>query len=295
MKEIEILLINDFSNDTSLRIIEDMAFNDSIISIINNKKNMGTLYSRCIGVLKSKGKFILALDNDDLFMDSDLFDIVFEEAEAGKYDIIGFKAVRGTNYDIHVINLFDDEFHDIPNNLILHQPELGIHSFTKNGKYIINDIHIWGKCIRTQIYKNGVNELGEKRYSYFMSWAEDSSMVFVLFNIAKSYKFISKYGVFHLMSEKTACFTQPEDNKFFGEIFLLDIMFDFSKNDFKAKKISVFKSLEIKNNFVHLFNGKNSNYFKNVLKKIINSKYISLEDKNIIKGNFSEFNLTSIY
>ena len=68
-------------------------------------------------------------------MDYDLFDIVFEEAEVGKYDIVGFKAVRGTSYNIHIINLVDDEFHDIQNNLILHQPELGIHPFTKNSKW----------------------------------------------------------------------------------------------------------------------------------------------------------------
>ena len=60
MSDIEILLINDFSNDTTLGIIEDLHFNNSRIRIINNNKNMGTLYSRCIGVLKAKGKYILA-------------------------------------------------------------------------------------------------------------------------------------------------------------------------------------------------------------------------------------------
>ena len=293
MSEIEILLINDFSNDTTLRIIEELNFNDSRIRIINNKKNMGTLYSRCIGVLKAKAKYILALDNDDLFMDYDLFDLVFEEAEIGKYDIVGFKAVRGSSYNINVLNLVDDVFHDIPNNLILHQPELGIHPFTKNGNYIINDIHIWGKCINTQIYKKGVIALGEKRYSTFMSWAEDTSMVFVLFNIAQSFKFISKYGVFHLMSEKTACFTQPDNNKMFGEIFLLDIMFDFSNNDFKGKHLLVGKSLEMRNyDFFNLLNESNVKYLDYVLKKIINSKYLTKEDKNIIRQNYSEFNLT---
>jgi glycosyltransferase involved in cell wall biosynthesis len=293
MSDIEILLINDFSNDTTLRIIEDLNFNDSRIRIINNNKNMGTLYSRCIGVLKAKGKYIFALDNDDLFMDYDLFDIIFEEAEAGKYDIVGFKAVRGSSYNINVLNLVDDVFHDIPNNLILHQPELGIHSFTKNGNYVINDIHIWGKCINTQIYKKGVIALGKKRYSTFMSWAEDTSMVFVLFNIAKSFKFISKYGVFHLMSQKTACFTQPDDNNMFGEIFLLDIMFDFSNNDFKGKHLLVGKSLEIRNYyFFNLYNESNVKYLDYVLKKIINSKYLTREDKNIIRQNYREFNLT---
>ena len=52
----EIILINDFSKDNTSTIIKDFQQNDKRIKIINNHKNMGTLYSRSIGALKSKGK-----------------------------------------------------------------------------------------------------------------------------------------------------------------------------------------------------------------------------------------------
>ena len=290
MYEIEIILVNDFSIDNSLKIIKEIKNKDPRIKIINNNKNMGTLYSRCIGVLSSKGKYILTLDNDDLFMDYDVLNIVFKEAEKGNYDIIGFKAIRGPTYHkIHISELIDDYFHDHPNNLILYQPELGIHPITQNKKYFLNDIHIWGKCINKKIYKKAINSLGKEKYSHFMCWAEDTSMIFIIFNIAKSFKFISKYGVFHLMSEITASNTQSHDNKTFGEIYLLEIMFDFSKNDFETKKYIVDKALEIKKyDFFTIKNEKNSKYLKNVLKKIIESKFITNEDKNKIKQNFSE-------
>ena len=58
---------------------------------------MGTLYSRSIGVLQSKGKYIFPLDNDDMFFDNDVFDIVYEEAYNFKYDIIGFKTIQAKN------------------------------------------------------------------------------------------------------------------------------------------------------------------------------------------------------
>ena len=29
-----------------------------------------------------------------------------------------------------------------------------------------------------------------------MSWAEDTSMVFALFNVAESFRYITKYGIF---------------------------------------------------------------------------------------------------
>jgi hypothetical protein len=118
-----------------------------------------------------------------------------------------------------------------------------------------------------------------------MSWAEDTSMVFALFNIAQSYKFTSKYGVFHLMSKKTACYTQPDENKLFGEIFLFDTLYDFSKNDFQTKKYVVMKAIKISHiaYFKKAINNiKNSQYLKDVIKKLVKCKYISKTDKNTI-------------
>ena len=263
-------LVNDFSNDNSLKIIEQLSQKDRRIKIINNNKNMGTLYSRCIGALKAKGKYILPLDDDDLFMDKDIFYFAFNESEKGNYDILGFNAIRGPNYKPRLSEMVDDIYHNNPNNLILIQPDLGIHSITKNGKYEINNIHIWGKCIKTNIYKNAINSLGKKKYSYFISWAEDTSMVFILFNIANSYKFISKYGIFHLMSENTACYTQSNENKLFGEIFFLDIILDFSRNEINTKKYVVMKALELRNITIFkegINNTRNQKFLKYVIKK----------------------------
>jgi glycosyltransferase involved in cell wall biosynthesis len=292
MNEIEILLVNDLSQDNSSKIIEEMAIEDSRIKIINNKKNMGTLFSRCIATLMAKGKYIFPLDNDDLFLDYDVFDVVFKQLENRNYDIIGFKAIHGHNYrKIHISELTDDYLHDHPNNLILHQPELGKYSITKNNKFFLNDIHIWGKCINKEIYIKAINKLGKERYSYFISWAEDTAMIFILFNIASSYKFISKYGIFHLVSKNTSSFTQSSDSKTFGEIYLLDVLFDFSRNDFEAKKYIVYKALEIKNyEFFVIKNETNKNYLKIVLEKMMKCKYISDEDKYKLKQYFYEIN-----
>lgn len=81
------------------------------------------------------------LDNDDLFIDYDLFDIIYKNIEKDNYDIIGFKAAHGYN-KIHIFELIDDYLHDHPNNLIANQPNLGIYSINKNNKFALNDIHI---------------------------------------------------------------------------------------------------------------------------------------------------------
>ena len=65
LKDIEIIPVNDFSEDNSLEILKKMAKKDSRIKIINNDRNRGLLYSRAKGVLNSKGEYIMNLDPDD--------------------------------------------------------------------------------------------------------------------------------------------------------------------------------------------------------------------------------------
>ncbi len=287
--EIEILLINDFSSDKTLNIIQEIEQNDKRIKIINNEKNMGSLYSRCIGSLMAKGAHIFPLDNDDMFFQEDVFDSIYKITIKGNFDIIGFKSVYVKNYTDDINNMVDGFFTYKPNNLILFQPELGRFSITINGNYVPNDYTIWGKCIKTEIYQKATNSMGKERYSNFLSWAEDSSIIFVIFNIAQSYIFVHKYGIMHLISQSTATFTQPLKNKLKGEIFLSDVLFDFSKNN-SDKDMSAMHAnyIKLKYGLNNIIENENIRlYYKTVLEKIINSTYVSPALSNQIK--------TSIY
>ena len=58
ISDIEIILVNDFSYDGSLSIIEDLAKKDQRIKVMGVKKNMGTYFCKSIGNLSAKGKYI---------------------------------------------------------------------------------------------------------------------------------------------------------------------------------------------------------------------------------------------
>ena len=273
---IEIILINDYSTDQSLNIIQEIQKNDKRIVLINNEKNMGTLYTRSIGILIAKGKFIFALDNDDMFFQEDLFDETHKIAIKGGFDIVGFRAVYVSSYREEIDRMYEGFFNFKKNNLILYQPKLGMHPVKKNGMYAANDYTIWGKCIKTKIYQKAVNALGKERYSMFLSWGEDSSIVFVIFNIAQSYIFIAKYGILHIKNNSTATKTQPRDNKVLGEVFFLDTLFEFSKNN-SDKNIAVSHLINIKYKFDLYHIQKNSTrlYLLSILEKMMNCSYIS--------------------
>ena len=290
MRDFEIILINDNSKDNSLKIINEMKNYDKRIKIINNHKNMGTLYSRCIGVLNSKGKYIFMLDNDDLFLKEDIFETIYNIAEKDNYDIVEFKAFTIPNYQPDIKDIKQNYFNFHLNNLILHQPELSIFPISRNFKIFPNDFSIWGKCIKKKVYKRSINALGIKRYSIFNCWTEDVSMIFIIFNLANSYIFVNIYGIFHLITRTTYTFKLKQDHKMFAEIYLLDIIIDFLKENQKFKKLAVLKAFDILYKIkIYKLNEVNKYFLKLILQKIVDCKYIRKNDKIKVKEKFSQY------
>ncbi|MBZ7949052.1 glycosyltransferase family 2 protein [Campylobacter molothri] len=64
-KDIEIIIIDDKSEDESLNIALEFAKKDQRIKIFKNDKNLGTFASRNLGVLRSSADFVMFLDADD--------------------------------------------------------------------------------------------------------------------------------------------------------------------------------------------------------------------------------------
>lgn len=92
--DIEIILVDDVSTDNTLTIIEELQKQEPRIKILKNNKNMGILYSRSVGALSSKGKYIFSLDNDDMFLDFDVFSTITNIANEGKFDVVEFRGAK---------------------------------------------------------------------------------------------------------------------------------------------------------------------------------------------------------
>ena len=292
MKDFEIILINDNSKDGSLNLVESLQKEDKRIKILNNKKNMGTLYSRSIGTLNARGEYIFPLDNDDMFSEGDIFDTIYNISKYQKYDIVEFKTFDVPNYINYRKNLNDNPFNHHPNNLILHQPELNIFPISKNEEYFVNDFHVWGKSIVSTIYKKAVNELGRNRYSIYNCWTEDIIIIIILFRFANSFIFINKYGIIHLENIVTTTYNLDIKLKFISEIYLLEIIMDYLYDTQKTKKYAVFKALLLgEMNIIPYLNETNKLYLKKVLNKMMNSKFINNEDKKTINDTFNLTNL----
>ncbi len=66
LKDFELIIINDSSNDSSLEIIKKYQNKDKRIVLINLEKNLGRAGARNKGLKIAKGKYIAILDADDI-------------------------------------------------------------------------------------------------------------------------------------------------------------------------------------------------------------------------------------
>ena len=143
MKNIEIILVNDNSDDDTSKIIYNYMKYDKRIKLIENQENRRILFCKSIGALNARGKYIIELDQDDKFIRDDTFNIVYNESEKYGLDMLHFKYKSGNNiyFNLSKINNINNE------NIIMNQPELKLSIFKTN------ICVLWGNLIRDDLYK----------------------------------------------------------------------------------------------------------------------------------------------
>ena len=288
MADIELLLVDDYSIDNSLKIIEKCQKEDKRIKLIKNKKNRGALYSRSLGVLKSKGKYIMALDSDDLFINENLFYLCYKEGEKNNLDIIEFSGFQVKKRILRLNNKFPKIAFYLrykTNNLTLKQPDLFKFLYQKNNTKIIRliDGYLWGKCIRKKIYIKTLNVLGEDIYNKYINFGEDRIVNFILFKVANSFKFIEEYGIIYIYNPLSIFHSYNKELIAQDELINLMNIFKFTKNSTDLKIVSYEIQYRWKSIIKPGLNQNNKLTIQNLIELLLNSKFIGKNDKDKLK------------
>lgn len=114
---LEIILINDGSTDSSLNIIQKI--NDSRIKIFNNETNQGIVYSLNFGLKIAKGDFIARMDADDISNKNRLQEQLYYLLENQNIDLVGSHYKFMNNGFFYVLPL---NHNDILNQMLISSP-----------------------------------------------------------------------------------------------------------------------------------------------------------------------------
>lgn len=98
LKEIELILVNDGSKDSSLEICNEYEKRDNRVTVIN-KKNEGACIARNTGIEKARGKYIQLVDADD-YIERDMLEEQYNLGEKTDAQVV----MCGMKFDVYQKN-----------------------------------------------------------------------------------------------------------------------------------------------------------------------------------------------
>lgn len=135
LKDIEIIIINDYSTDNTHEIINEYLKKYKKIKYINNDKNIGQGESRNKGIAIAKGTYISFVDGDD-YIDVPMLEKLYNKAIENDFDIVCTDGLIET---------------DGKNNI---EKKNILNHFEPHKNYIINNSGPVGKIIKLDLIKN---------------------------------------------------------------------------------------------------------------------------------------------
>ena len=181
LKDIEIIFVDDASSDNSSLIIKELMRNDKRIIYLKNFINKKQFYSINLGILYSKGEYILSVDPDDLILNN----ILLKSYETARY------------YNLDVVQFY------ILKNMTLwasRKYKSGIMCSNKNIRNIFYSgisRNLPDKLIKREIYIKSIKFMKRELYHMDYQIHTDDTIFFGLIHFIKSYGFLEEIGYFY--------------------------------------------------------------------------------------------------
>ena len=214
LKEIEILLIDDGSTDSSPTICDSFVEKDQRVRVIH-KANQGVSIARNIGLENARGDYIAFMDADDE-MKPDMLSFLYSYAEKYNADMVSCSS--GYVVDGKIVR---EEFGT--NELSVYERKEALKNFLLGKTF---NIGVWTKLFRKSLIED-IRFVEDKKINedkYFIFEALLKSQTIVLYDVTK-YLYFKREG---------SATTREFDARWFDSLDLADMIEkNVSENDLK--------------------------------------------------------------
>lgn len=193
-KNLQIILINDGSTDSSLRICENFALNDERICIVN-QESKGVSEARNTGIREAKGAYITFIDSDDVVESTYiqyLYDIIKENNDIS---VCKMKEIYGDG---------DDDINKDGEESVIKQlnSKEAIEIMLYQREF---DNSLWGKMYKKELFSDVVFPKG-KLY-------EDMAVIYDIFLKTDKIIFGSKINYYYRVRQNSIMTTEFSSEK----------------------------------------------------------------------------------
>lgn len=175
---IEIVCVDDYSEDNSRRILQEYAQRDSRIIPIYLERNSGTSYARKIAGMRSTGDYIMFCDSDDKYLPV-ACETVIREMDSNPVDILHFRS------EIIYCRVFDEQKKNSIRSFI--EPYLGEICGDLQKECFINkkwEFTLWNKAFRAEACRKAFALASDENFSV----ATDVYAFFLISYFCKTYR-----------------------------------------------------------------------------------------------------------
>ncbi len=208
---LEIILVDDASTDSSGKICDKYACIDTRIRVIHHDENKGLSLSKYDGYKVSTGKWISFIDNDDLITDSmyDIMSDLLKQYSEAEMICLAGKDETSQNIDeaIHQLNSVRRKSgkYDEKCNIKCVSGENAcqlLYGYNSSGS-LSRGIYTatWGKIIRKDLFEKALNETIQYKEKLYWIFLEDVLFIPICMHMAEKTVISDQLSYLHRMSE----------------------------------------------------------------------------------------------
>lgn len=214
LSDIEVIFIDDASEDGSYNMLKSYADSDPRVLIIKLDKNIGSGGARNLGIEAARGKYLSFVDSDDTIA-PDFLELLYAKAEETSADII-----KGSCFEVFSNDL-DSEF-SLQN---MQRQNSFIKKAMKSGKDTCLFFYHWHF---TAIYRHAFIDKHSIRYGNTIV-GEDSIFLLKAAVLSESFVFVpsARYNYYHRAESQSRIISQE---RYESSIESLKEQFDFLGN-----------------------------------------------------------------
>lgn len=177
-KDIEIICVNDGSQDNCLKILKEYQLKDNRIKIID-QENKGLGATRANAIEKATGKYIMIVDSDDV-LELDACESAYNQIEQNGNDLVLFDY---TIYNEDLTKIIDKQNHFRPFMDVINNPHIKLSEVKKN---FFQSAYSWKQIYNHQFLLDNNIKFTNLRL------CEDTPFVFIAYSLSKDISILNK-------------------------------------------------------------------------------------------------------